>query len=374
MTAARDGADRWVDILPADPRRWLLEQPEPAGRWIALTALLGRPDDDPEAAAARAAVLADPGTRSLIDRVPEWGAPLAPPGHDSAVFAPNLLGLLADMGIRAGDDPRIDATLDAMLAGRTADGAFATFATSRVTPEGAWSALLCDTHAIVEVLMRFGRGDDPRVARAIARMVDGIVETTSGQAWPCVPWAGFRGPGRRGERCPQVTLEALRVFSLVDEAHRPPAIDAVARDALAPWRERGTAQPYMFGHGYRFKTVKWPSFWYDVLRTLETLARYPSAWRGESARDEDRRAVAEQVACLVAYNVDPDGTVTPRSCMRGFEAHSFGQKRRPSAFATARVAAVVRAFGSLADEVRAVDVATLDSSKGGTGTPRPPRG
>lgn len=373
MTTANSGADRWVDILPADPCPWLLEQPEPAGRWIALTALLGRPDDDPEVVAARAAVLADPGTRALIDRVPAWGAPIALPGHDSALFAPNLLGLLADMGARAGDDRHIDATLDAMLDGRTADGDFATFARSRVTPEGAWSALLCDTYAIVVTLVRYGRGDDPRVVRALSRMADGIAETTSGRAWPCVPWGGFRGPGRRGDRCPQVTLEALRAFSLVGEARRPPAIDAVARDALAPWRERGTAQPYMFGHGYRFKTVKWPGFWYDALRTLETLAGYPSAWRDQDVRDEDRRAVAELIACLVAYNVGVDGTVTPRSCMRGFEGHSFGQKRLPSAFATARVAAVVRPFACLAEEVRAVDVAALDSSKGGTGTPRPPR-
>jgi hypothetical protein len=371
MSAA--AAATTLPILPADPTPWLLGSAEPAARWMALTGLLERPADDPEVVAAHRAVLADPGTRSLIDRIPTWGAPLALPGHDSALFAPNLLELLATMGVSAGDDPRVEATLDAMLTGRAADGRLATFATSRVTPDGAWSALACDTHAIAGTLVRYGRGDDPVVADALDGVAEGIVATTSGAAWPCIGWGGFRGPGRKGDRCPQVTLEALAAFARVPAERRPAAVEAVARDAFAPWRGRGASTPYMFGHGARFKTVKWPSFWYDVLRTVETIAAYPAAWRGPGARAEDRRAMAELVACLVAYNVGPDGRVTPRSCMRGFEAHSFGQKKVASAYATARVAAAVRPFGDLAAEIAAVDVRVLGSSKGGSGTPRPPK-
>jgi hypothetical protein len=119
-----------------------------------------------------------------------------------------------------------------------------------------------------------------------------------------------------------------------------------------------------------FKTVKWPGLWYDVLRTVETLGRYPEllAW------EPGRRALAELAACLVAYNVDGDGKVTPRRCSRGFERHSFGQKREPSAFATARVAAALRPLSAIASEIRAVDVLALESSKGGSGTPKPPHG
>ena len=363
-------AEPWIGLLGADPRPWLLASDEPAARWVALTALLGRPDDDPEVTAAHRAVVADPGTRALIDRIPTWGAPLALPGHDSPLFAPNLLGLLADMGVRAGDDPRIEATLYAMLDGRAADGRFATFASSRVTPDGAWSALNCDTHAIAEILVRFGWADDPRVVVALDRMAAELVDTAQGRAWPCVPWGGFRGPGRKGDLCPQVTLEALRAFAMLAPERRPPGLDEVLRTAVGPWHRRGDEQPYMFGHGYGFKTVKWPGFWYDVLRTVETLGRYPAllAW------EPGRRALAELAACLVAYNVDSDGTVTPRRCSRGFEAYSFGQKRRPSPYATARVAAVLRPLSAIADEIRAVDVLELTSSKGGSGTPRPPRG
>ncbi len=367
-------AEPWVGLLGADPRPWLLASDEPAARWIALTALLDRPDADSAVVSAHTAVLADPGTRALIDRIPTWGAPLALSGHDSALFAPSILGLLADMGVRAGDHPRIGATLDAMLEGRVVDAAgderLATFATSRVTPGGAWSALLCDSHAIAETLVRYGRADDPRVVAALERMAADLADTAQGRAWPCIAWDGFRGPGRKADLCPQVTCEALRTFAWLPEGRRPAGLDAVARTVLGSWLRRGEEKPYMFGHGFGFKTVKWPGFWYDALRLLDTIGRYPASWSDEAGR----RAVAELAACLVAYNVDADGTVTPRSCSRGFEAHSFGQKKRPSGYATARVAQVLRPLGVIAEEIRAVDVLALGSSKGGTGVPRPPRG
>lgn len=71
---------------------------------------------------------------------------------------------------------------------------------------------------------------------------------------------------------------------------------------------------------------------------------------------------------------EPDGTVTPRSIRKGFESFSFGQKKRPSAWATARVCTVLRRVDVLADEIAVVDVFSLSSSKGGAGVARSPRG
>ncbi len=367
-------AERWLGLLGADPRPWILASSEPAARWIVQTQLLAEPDDR-AVAAAHAEVLADPGTNELIDRLPDWEAGGELSGHQSPAFAPNLLGLLADMGVGGGDDQRIERLLDAMARHQLASGRFASFAKSRVTPEPAWSSLLCDNHAIVEVLLRFGRGDDPRVARAVGAMAADLGDTTQGRAWPCVPdpVTGFRGPGRKGDVCPQATLEALRALSYLPARRRPRGLLDVARVALRAWRARTDEQPYMFGHGYRFKVVKWPTTWYDVHGVLDTLGRYPRLWHGAAADPADRRALAELVACLVAYNVSADGTVTPGSCYRGFEGYSFGQKKRPSPFATARLCAVLRRFDDLVDDIAAVDVTTLASSKGGTGTPRPPR-
>ena len=364
----------WVGQLP-DTREWLATSDDPAARWSVLTGVLDGAPADPPVVAAHQAMLSDPATKDLLDRLADWdsGGPLS--GHDSPRYAPNLLNLLADRGLRSGDDPRVDRVLGQMLDHQEPSGRFASFAPPRGAEQPVWGSLLCDSHAVVDVLLRYGHGGDPRVEVALATMAADLTDTGQGRAWPCLPHSttGFRGPGRIGDTCPQVTLEALRAFSRVPDAQRPPALLDTARVCLQLWRRRGTLKPYMFGHGKAFKTIKWPPTWYGAYAVLDSLGRYPALWRGPDAVDEDRRALAELVACLIAYNTDDQGRVVPRSAYRGFESHTFGQKKLPSAFATALLLTVLRRLDDLAPEVAAVDVMALGSSKGGTGRVVPPR-
>ncbi len=366
--------ESWLDLLGSDPRPWLLESDEPAARWVALTHLLDLLTDHPEVAAAHSAVLEDPGTWDLVGRLGRWGDDTGASGHHSPRYQPNILQLLADMGVGGGDFPEADSMVEAMLDHQDEAGHFEAYGKVRGMVEPVWSSLLCDSHVITEVLVRFGHGDHPAVTRAVRRMADDLAETNQGKAWPCLPErvGGFRGPGRKGEFCPQVTLEALRSHARLSGDRHPPHLLEAARVSVGAWRVRMDEQPYMFGHGYRFKTVKWPTFWYDLHWVLDTLGRYPGLWR-DQADPGDRRALAEMLACLVAYNFDRDGRVTPRSCYRGFEGFSFGQKKQPSPFATARLATVARRFGDLAQDAAGVDVLQLGSSKGGTGTPVAPK-
>ena len=103
----------------------------------------------------------------------------------------------------------------------------------------------------------------------------------------------------------------------------------------------------MFGHGRRFIDGKWPPTWYDASAVLETLAAYPPVWKGRAAAPEDRASAAEIVRGLASV-FGPDGAVTPRSCYKGFEGFSFGQKKRPSDWATARLCGILRPFSTLA--------------------------
>jgi hypothetical protein len=363
--------EAWVGLLGADPRPWLLASPEAPARWVTLARLEDRPEDDPQVTAARAAAVTSPMVADLIDTLPDWGHGPGATGHDSPSYLPNLLAFLADLGVRAGDDPRVERALGAIGSHQDADGRIAAFGRAPGHPEPLWGSLPCDTHLIADVLLRYGRADDPVVVRARDRIAADLGATNQGTAWTCMPdpAVGFRGPGHKGDICPQVTLEALRLFSRLPEAQRPDGLAAAAGTVLDVWRHRGEHQPYMFGHGRRFKTVKWPPLWYGAYAVLDALGRYPGLWRGD---DDDRRSLAELVACVIAYNVAPDGTVTPRSVYRGFAQHSFGQKKQPSPIATALLAAVVRTFGDLADDIAEVDVTILASSKGGSGTPVPP--
>ncbi|NTW28142.1 MAG: hypothetical protein HGA39_02105 [Coriobacteriia bacterium] len=366
--------EAWLRLFPEDPIPWLLGGEEPAARWLALTALVDRPADDSEVVAAHAAVLADAGTRELLGRLVPWDVDALATGHDKPEYTPNLLGLLGDMGVTAQDDPRIATILASMLEHQNADGRFQAFGRWRGMDAPVWSALPCDSHAIAETLARFGFAEDPRVLRAFGRIAADLAETRQGRAWLCLPdpLVGFRGPGSNADMCPQATIEALRAFSYLPAEQRPREVVEAGRVSLRAWRERGAEKPYLFGHGRQFKRAKWPATWYSALEVVDTLGRYPELWSGPAADPADRRALAEIAACLAAYNIGPDGRVVPRSCFRGFEQFSFGQKKTPSAFATARIAVALRKLDDLIGEIEAVDVLALGSSKGGTGTPMPP--
>jgi len=251
--------------------------------------------------------------------------------------------------VRANDFGRVERLLDRMLAHQAEDGRFLTpgGATGR-RDGGGWASLPCDHFAILEVLLLFGRPEAPGIDRALARVRDTFAQTAQGPAWHCLPdpAAKWRGPGRKNDACLQVTVEALRLFARVAAARRPKGVAGAARTLLGAWRNRAGEKPYMFGHGPRFVAGKWPPTWYDASAVLEALAPYPSVWKGKGSSPEDRRSALEILRAL-ASTVGPDGLLTPRSCYQGFESYSFGQKKRPSPWATARVAGLLRAFSSL---------------------------
>jgi hypothetical protein len=353
----------------------LLESNGPSARWVALVELLDRPGGDAEVTAAHAAVVASPPVRDLLDRIPDWEEPQRVSGHDAPGFAPNLVDLILDLGLDPRDDVRLETLADKMLAHTDDEGRFTSLMAPRGRGEPRWSGLQCDAFAIAGSLVRLGGGDDDRVRRALDRIAADATATTQGRAWPCRPdpVTGFRGPGRKADFCPMLVVEALRLYGRLPEERRPAGLLESARVLLRAWRARGAEKPYMFGHGRQFKTVKWPPTWYGAYAVLDAAGRHPALWSGAGADPADRRALAELVACLIAYNVGPDGMVTPLSARRGFEQLSFGQKKAPSAWATARLCVVVRRFEELAPEIAAVDVLELGSSKGGTGTPAPPK-
>ena len=336
-------------LVPGDPRPALLASDEPYARFVTMTAVLGMAEDDAEPRRTRQAVVADPRVRALVNRLPDWESGFDFSGHNSPAFPPNLLRLLHGMGVRAGDFPGIERLLDAMARHQADDGRYLTPGGTTGRAPSAWASLPCDHFAILEVLLLFGRRTAPGIDRALARVRDTFAETAQGFAWHCIsdPVAKWRGPGRKNDACLQVTVEALRLFGLVAAAERPEAMAGAARTLLGAWRNRTEQKPYMFGHGRRFVDGKWPPTWYDASAVLEALAPYPSVWKAKTASAEDRTSTAEIVRAL-ASTVGPDGMVTPRSCYKGFERYSFGQKKQPSPWATARVCGLLRVFAAIA--------------------------
>jgi hypothetical protein len=315
---------------------------------MTMTAVLGRLEDDPEVREARRSSIGDARVRALVDRLPAWGPGLSFGGHNSPAFPPNLLRLLHGLGVRAGDFRAIERLLDAMLRHQADDGRYLTPGRAAGSKDAVWTSLPCDHFAILEVLLLFGRREAPGIREALARAGGTMATTSQGPAWHYLPdpVAKWRGPGRKNDACLQVTVEALRLFALVPTALRPKGVDDAARTLLRAWRNRASEKLYMFGHGDRFIAGKWPPTWYDASAVLHALAPYPSVWKAKSAAAIDRRSVIEIVKALAAM-FGPDGFVTPRSCYQGFEDLSFGQKKRPSPWATARVCGLLRPFSSI---------------------------
>lgn len=363
-----------VRLLGVDPVPWLMSTGGPLAAWVTLTAVLGTAEDDSAAEAARAGAREDPQVCELLSRLGDWEVATPLSGHESPAFAPHLLGLLADMGVREQDDPRVGRILDAMLRHQDPEGRLCSLAVWKRAPAAVWAALPCDAFPILEVLLRLRPDGGPALRRAASRALNDLTETAQGPGWLCRPdpALGFRGPGRKADVCPQATVQALRALSYLPRSQRPPALASAVRTLLGVWRQRGSEHPYMFGHGRRFKRTKWPTTWYHASTVLDAVGRYPEVWRSPTDA-EDVRSVAELAACVVAYNVDrATGLVTPRSCYKGFETFGFGQKKRPSAFATARTLATLARVGDLTDLIAEVDVLSLASSKGGSGTPLAP--
>lgn len=344
-------------------------------RWILLTDVLGLPGDHLEVLDAHRAVLADPRTRALVDRLVPWDRENPVSGHNRPEYAPNLLSLLLDIGVGPADVAEIATCLASMLDHQAPDGRFLALGRAGRGADLAWAALPCDHRAILEVLLRTDHRDDPRVRTGLQRLEHDLTPTRQGPGWTCLPdpQVAFRGPGRRGDVCPQVTLEALRALSWLPQDERPPEVEDAARTALGVWRRRSEERPYMFGHGRSFKEGKSPPTWYSALAVVDTVGRFPAVWSGPSARPEDTRALAEVAACLRAYCVEPDGTVAPRSVYRGFEEQDVGVRGRPSAILGALVARALHRVEPIAQAVDAVDVLALPGAGAGGGTARPPR-
>ncbi len=373
--AAPSDAAALSELLQADPLPWILSSDEPYARWVVLRLLLGRGADDPAVVAARSATIADEGVRWLVEDLPTW-ADQTDDTAPSATYAPNRLNLLADMGVGGGDFERVESVLDEMLEHQERSGRFQSLGSMPRRPKPEWGSLLCDTAAITDAMLRFGRGDDPRVQAAVARLMGDAEPTSQGLGWRCLPEERaplIGGPARSMEPCPQITLEGVRLISQLPVEDRPVQTLDLARAPLEAWRRRETERPSGYGHGYQFKTVKWPNLWYDVLWVLETVGRFPGLWAGPDARPADRRSIAELAACLIEYNLGADGRVTPRRAYRNYERFSFGRKDAPSPFATARCLVALERVIDLTDDIRSVDVSSLPSTRDGAPTAVQPR-
>jgi len=304
---------------------WLLDGP-PWVQYRTRVDLLHQPEDDPQTAAARRAMLAHPQVRAMLAELVAWPGPTLS-NHKSAGHPLHKLTFAADLGLHAGD-PEVDGVIVRVLEHQAADGPFQVLANYPVhfggTGQNQWCWALCDTPLVLYALVKMGLGNDARV-QAAAQHLASLVRDNG---WPCAvsPDLGkFRGPGRKEDLCPYATLLMLKALAHLPTWRNQPASHTGAEALLALWAERRERHPYLFYMGTDFCKLKAPFVWYDVLHVADVLTHF------DGLRREGR---LQTMVELIRAAADQQGRYTAGSIWKAWQEWDFGQKRTPSHWLT----------------------------------------
>ena len=246
----------WNTSLSGDPIPWLLEPENPSVRYWTLTDVLDRPADDPDVREAKAAIARQPLVQELFDRQhPDghWGDDETKPY--TARGAVGVLSILYMVGVEP--DARTAAGNDSFL--RFCQHESGGFSMAKKRRSGIFP---CTTGEHLAFLVYFGLGDDPRVRRAFAFLVE---DMSAEDALDC---------GRYQHRdCLWGAIAALNGLAVLPADMRSPRADRVVRrlaNALL-------AAEYDFeGEHKRWLTFGVPRAW-DLLSALRALAAHGCA-------------------------------------------------------------------------------------------------
>lgn len=303
---------------------WLLNGP-PWVEYRTRIDILDQPEDAPEVAGARRAMLANPAVQGLIKELTGW------PGHclkrhNDATLMLHKLVFLADIGVKASDSG-MDAVIESISSHRSDEGVFRILANFPKhfggSGEDEWAWVLCDTPSILYAMLKMDTGV-PLLEQAVAHL-----ESLSREnGWPCAasPEIGkFKGPGKKEDPCPYATLISLKVLAQAPGKKDSDACRSGIETLLKLWEQRKEKRPYLFAMGTDFKKLKTPFIWYDILHVLDTLSRFPQAYG-----DERFREMLE----ILGGKASPEQHFTAESVWKAWSEWDFGQKKTPSAWIT----------------------------------------
>jgi hypothetical protein len=244
---------KWLDALRDDPIPWLLEPENPSVRYWTLTDILSRPADDPDVLEARAAISQQPLVQDLFaQQHPDghWGDDRTKP--HTAQGSLGVLSLLYMLGVEP--DERTTAGCASFL--RFCQHESGGFSMVKTRRSGIFP---CTTGAHFPMLVYFGLGDDPRVRRAFAFVIE---DASTADALDC---------GRYQHRdCLWGAIAVLNGLAVLPADMRSPLSEQVVRrlaDALLD-------ADYDFeGEHKRWFTFGVPRVW-DLLSALRALAAH----------------------------------------------------------------------------------------------------
>jgi hypothetical protein len=325
---------KWVSVLPADPRTHLIQSEESFTVFRTLVDLFDFPKAHSIVKKIRKSILTDERIQEIVRTLPSnWSSYLVK-GHQRADYPPSILLLLFDFGVNKKDFLQIEGLLNQMMKLQDAEGRFQSLAQfPRAKP--MIGSNLCDTHIITETLLCGGYAGTEEIEKALEFIKLQLKETSQGMAWKCEPnsVSKARGPGRKDDICPQITLEALRLFSHIPKKNHPENLIDAGRTLLRCYEQSKEQRPYMFGHGSRFKKLRPPFFWYNIGAVLDATSRYSELVQESAFQD---------MLSIVISKADENGMFTPESVYLPFKKWSFGQKKVGSPWLTLYISRILK--------------------------------
>ena len=187
--------------------------------------------------------------------------------------------------------------------------------------EKGW--ILCDFPLQLYYLIKTGYRGTQSVEKAIAYLIN-LGEDCG---WNCKGYyEGFRGPGKPSDHCPLATLYSLKVFAMLPEYHSEKCVVGGIDSLLYQWNHSYDGRIYMFGMGKRFRKLKYPNHWFDVLHVADVLSRFRYACNLDSFK--------EMIRFIESKKQDSGGFI-PESIYMLYRGWDFGQKREVSPTLTA---------------------------------------
>jgi hypothetical protein len=323
----------WMRPFGDDPTPWLLEAGAPWVRLGVLRDLLDAPPDDPAVVAAREALAAHPLVGECRTALAGWPEPPLR-RHDDAKHPLHRLKLLVDLGVDGTMLPEAPRLVGRILAQAGPDAQLRSVVCDPETQEPQRLAFPCDSPLLLGAVLALGDPAAPRVAAALEALE---VRREQDGGWFCHgEWHGLEtGWRQRPESCPIATLYSLWALARLP-AGDPRRSSRGAELLLGHFEayERRAGHPICFFQaGKRFRRLKFPFVWYDVLHVLDVLTRFEEL-RG------DRRLRAMVDAALP--ETPRGGRVKAGSAFTAYKAFDFGQKREPSPTITFLLARVLR--------------------------------
>ncbi len=297
---------------------WLLSDGPSWVKYHVLSSSQGRSESDSEVLHARKELDSDPFILRLVEDAHKWPEPPLT-GHNKWNHPSHTMELLATLLPKG--HPELKKLAEHLLEQTSSDGIPLTLMNIPErfggTGKPDWLWMTCDYPLLLWIILRADMHSEVQGA------IDHLLTLCRPNGWKCASSisAGFKGPGSKNDPCPYGNLLALKVLSEVPEMNDSEEAKHGIGMLLWHWENSHAKRPYMFGSGKRYRKLKFPAHWYDVVHVAWVLSRF------ESVRTEP--AFKDMFVSLQS-RADENGRYTPESVYMCYKGQDFSQKKNPS--------------------------------------------